>query len=165
MESVDAPLACPVCFRPLTPSLAASALRCSCCGLDYPTLGGFADLRVGASAAGLGAYGSAPRPVATTLFESPLVAGAYERGWRASFAWAGFPGEDAEYEQAQRWLAPSAAERVLLDASCGSGLFTRRFAASGAFGRVVGLDFSEAMLTQARRDAAVLRVCSNGSPF
>ena len=47
-----------------------------------------------------------------------------------------------------------APQGVLLDASCGSGLFTRRFAASGAYSAVVAADFSEAMLLQARRLAA-----------
>jgi ubiquinone/menaquinone biosynthesis C-methylase UbiE len=38
---------------------------------------------------------------------------------------------------------------TLIDASCGSGLFTRRFAQSGDYGEVVALDYSEAMLQQA----------------
>jgi SAM-dependent methyltransferase len=40
-----------------------------------------------------------------------------------------------------------------VDASCGSGLFTRRFLKSGNYGCVVALDFSPAMLTQARQFA------------
>ena len=37
-----------------------------------------------------------------------------------------------------------------MDASCGSGLFTRRFAAAGTYSAVVAADFSEAMLRQTR---------------
>jgi ubiquinone/menaquinone biosynthesis C-methylase UbiE len=39
---------------------------------------------------------------------------------------------------------------TLLDASCGSGLFTRRFVKGGDYSRVVALDFSESMLQQVR---------------
>lgn len=98
-------------------------------------------------------------PRSQSLFQSPLIAGVYERGWRASFAWAGFPGEAAEFEQAQAWLS-SARGGVLLDASCGSGLFTRRFAATGTYARVVGLDFSEAMLREAKALATHVSVAS-----
>ena len=37
---------------------------------------------------------------------------------------------------------------MLLDVSCGSGLFSRRFASSGVYSAVVASDFSETMLTQ-----------------
>eukprot|EP00976_Prorocentrum_cordatum_P041001 832381-Prorocentrum_minimum.AAC.6 len=43
----------------------------------------------------------------------------------------------------------SAAEGILIDASCGSGLFTRRFVQSGKYDQVVALDFSDSMLQQA----------------
>lgn len=36
----------------------------------------------------------------------------------------------------------------IVDASCGSGLFSRLFAKSGLFSLVVALDFSENMLRQ-----------------
>lgn len=36
----------------------------------------------------------------------------------------------------------------IVDASCGSGLFSRRFAKSGLFSHVVALDYSQAMLQQ-----------------
>mmetsp|Transcript_26842 Transcript_26842/g.61797 ORF Transcript_26842/g.61797 Transcript_26842/m.61797 type:complete len:177 (-) Transcript_26842:122-652(-) len=35
--------------------------------------------------------------------------------------------------------------------SCATGLFTRKFAASGRYDRVIGADYSDAMLTEARR--------------
>ena len=66
---------------------------------------------------------------------------------------AGFPGPDEEFELARAKLLPHAANGVLLDASCGSGLFSRRFAKSGEHGAVIALDFSDAMLRQARRFA------------
>ncbi|KAG0515333.1 hypothetical protein BDA96_10G269200 [Sorghum bicolor] len=37
---------------------------------------------------------------------------------------------------------------ILLDVSCGSGLFTRKFAKSGTYSAVIALDFSENMLRQ-----------------
>ena len=40
--------------------------------------------------------------------------------------------------------------QVLVDMSCGSGLFSRRFVRSGRFKGVVAADFSESMLSQAR---------------
>ena len=41
--------------------------------------------------------------------------------------------------------------QVLLDLSCGSGLFSRRFLQSGQFEKVIASDFSEQMLQQAGR--------------
>ena len=89
----------------------------------------------------------------TSTFETPQVAFAYERGWRDSFKRAGFPGPDEEFALARAKLLPHASGKVLVDASCGSGLFTRRFAKSGEYGCVVALDFSDAMLRQARQFA------------
>ncbi len=54
----------------------------------------------------------------------------YERGWRQGFAWAGFPGADKEYDIAMSYLRPAAEGKVLVDMSCGSGLFSRRWAGS-----------------------------------
>ena len=66
----------------------------------------------------------------TTTFQSPLVSYVYERGWRQGFSWAGFPGADIEFDLAMGYLKPAFGE-VLIDMSCGSGLFTRKFAKSG----------------------------------
>ncbi len=41
--------------------------------------------------------------------------------------------------------------QVLLDLSCGSGLFTRRFVASNNFTGVIGADYSESMLQQTKQ--------------
>ena len=40
--------------------------------------------------------------------------------------------------------------QTIVDMSCGSGLFSRRFAKSGRFESVIAADFSESMLNQAR---------------
>ena len=40
--------------------------------------------------------------------------------------------------------------QTIVDMSCGSGLFSRRFARSGRFESVIAADFSESMLSQAR---------------
>lgn len=53
----------------------------------------------------------------------------------------------SQFAMAQRYLEPSRGG-VLLDVSCGSGLFSRRFASSGVYSAVVASDFSETMLTQ-----------------
>lgn len=40
--------------------------------------------------------------------------------------------------------------QTVLDVSCGSGLFTRRMAASGLYPLVVAVDYSETMLRQTK---------------
>mmetsp|Transcript_26841 Transcript_26841/g.61795 ORF Transcript_26841/g.61795 Transcript_26841/m.61795 type:complete len:425 (-) Transcript_26841:122-1396(-) len=89
------------------------------------------------------------------LFTSPSVSYAYERGWRQGFAAAGFPGVDEEFSLAQKYFEKSlptdGTGNVLVDMSCATGLFTRKFAASGRYDRVIGADYSDAMLTEARR--------------
>ena len=129
-------------------SLAHARLTCAACARSYnqSSRGAFTDLTL--SGSGAGVFRDAPPPTSTSLFENPLISFAYERGWRRSFSWAGFPGEEPEFVTAQNWMA-SAAGGVLLDASCGSGLFTRRFAVSNRYAAVIGLDYSEAMLLEA----------------
>ena len=93
------------------------------------------------------------------LFTSPQVSFAYERGWRQGFQAAGFPGADAEYLLAKEYFEPVIASKrakgdgtdVLVDMSCATGLFTRRFAKSGDYTRVIACDYSESMLNEARR--------------
>ena len=81
---------------------------------------------------------------------NPLVSFVYERGWRQGFASAGFPGADVEFDAAMAYLAP-AQGGTLMDLSCGSGLFTRRFVKSSLFAQVIAADFSETMLQQTRQ--------------
>jgi SAM-dependent methyltransferase len=90
------------------------------------------------------------------LFTNPTVSFAYERGWRQGFAAAGFPGADTEAEMAMDYFAPVVAmtspqTSVVVDMSCATGLFTRRLATSGKYGRVLGCDYSPSMLAEARR--------------
>ena len=86
------------------------------------------------------------------LFTSPQVSFAYERGWRQGFAAAGFPGADKEYELVKEYFASGDLDvDTVVDMSCATGLFTRRLAKGGDYERVVGCDYSESMLTEARR--------------
>ncbi|KAG4162423.1 hypothetical protein ERO13_D01G114675v2, partial [Gossypium hirsutum] len=115
-------------------------------------------------------------PLATELFRTPVVSFLYERGWRQNFIFGGFPGsimklfwniyqnirifeasssypkvEDRsaclDFEMAKKYLKPVLGGNIV-DASCGSGLFSRLFAKSGLFSQVVALDYSENMLRQ-----------------
>lgn len=52
-----------------------------------------------------------------------------------------------QFQMAQDYFQPIAGG-ILLDVSCGSGLFTRKFAKSGTYSVVIALDFSENMLRQ-----------------
>ncbi len=87
------------------------------------------------------------RPLSTSTFQNPLVVFLYERGWRDQFANSGFPGPDAEAVSAREFIGDAAT--VVLDASCGTGIMTRRLARD--YERVVALDFSAAMLAEAAR--------------
>ena len=83
----------------------------------------------------------------TELFRSPVISFIYEKGWRQSFAWGGFPGLEEEAQMALKVLEPAYGNPIV-DVSCGSGLFTRAFLDSGRFSQVVASDFSENMLKQ-----------------
>mmetsp|Transcript_24078 Transcript_24078/g.40383 ORF Transcript_24078/g.40383 Transcript_24078/m.40383 type:complete len:380 (+) Transcript_24078:215-1354(+) len=157
------PLACPVSLKVLD-----TRGFCDASGLEYGLEDGVWDLTIGAAKNKRSeaapatvtdlARGLLPKELrgllptggtfGTTTFESPIISFVYERGWRQAFAGAGFPGPEEEFEMAQKALR-SAFGGTLIDASCGSGLFTRRFAQSGDYGEVVALDYSEAMLQQA----------------
>ncbi|CAM6122111.1 unnamed protein product [Calypogeia fissa] len=145
-------LACPICFRPLSRTgipglnqraISRSGFKCMTCKKAYSSRFDYLDLTVTASAK---VY-SETKATGTELFRSPLVSFAYERGWRQNFQTAGFPGPDEEVKLAQEYLKPTYGG-VLLDVSCGSGLFTRRFANLDLFAAVIAIDFSENMLRQ-----------------
>ena len=89
----------------------------------------------------------------TGLFRTPLMAFLYERGWRQQFEAAGFPGVEMEYAMMMDYCLPVATGGTVVDMSCGSGLMTRQMLLGGQFGRVVALDYSEAV-----RAAFVYRV-------
>jgi ubiquinone/menaquinone biosynthesis C-methylase UbiE len=86
------------------------------------------------------------------LFTSPAVSFAYERGWRQAFQRAGFPGADREAQMAMDYFEPAITDDSrVVDMSCATGLFTRRFAQSGRYKLVLGCDYSSSMLQEARR--------------
>lgn len=142
---------CPICtttdfaFADMTSS--SSKLFCPICGRSFDADEKYVDLTI--------ASGFKPRSYqqkmwnGTELFRNPNVSFVYERGWRQGFAWAGFPGVEREYDMAMEYLRPAQGE-LLVDMSCGSGLFTRRFARSGKFKGVIAADYSESMLRQTR---------------
>lgn len=145
-------LACPICYEPLIrkgpPGLNLAAIyrsgfKCQKCNKAYSSKGIYLDLTV---TAGTKDY-SEIKPTRTELFRSPLVSFLYERGWRQNFNRSGFPGVDEEFNMAQEYFK-QAAGGLLVDVSCGSGLFSRKFAKSGTYSGVIALDFSENMLRQ-----------------
>ncbi|XXG64644.1 hypothetical protein AAC387_Pa05g2539 [Persea americana] len=145
-------LACPICYEPLMrkgppglnlPAIYRSGFKCQKCEKTYSSKEVYLDLTV---TAGTKDY-SEVKPTRTELFRSPLVSFLYERGWRQNFNRSGFPGPDEEFSMAQEYFKP-AAGGLLVDVSCGSGLFSRKFAKSGAYSGVIASDFSENMLRQ-----------------
>ncbi|XP_052180359.1 uncharacterized methyltransferase At2g41040, chloroplastic isoform X2 [Diospyros lotus] len=144
--------ACPVCFEQLIrkgppgfnlPAIYRSGFKCNRCNKSYSSKNIYLDLTVTAGTKDYTEY----QPARTELFRSPLVSFLYERGWRQNFNRSGFPGPDEEFKMAQEYFKP-AEGGVLVDVSCGSGLFSRKFAKSGIYSRVIALDFSENMLRQ-----------------
>lgn len=145
-------LACPVCYEPVTliganvlsvDSARGSSLQCSTCKKTYSGKETHLELTV---ASGSKAYDDA-MPMATEFFRTPFISFLYERGWRQNFVWGGFPGPEKEFEMMKDYLKPVLGGNIL-DASCGSGLFSRLFAKSGLFSLVTALDYSENMLKQ-----------------
>lgn len=156
--------ACPVCYEPLIRkgpsglnlgSIYRSGFKCRKCNKSYSSKDIYLDLTV---TAGLRDY-TEVKPAGTELFRSPLVSFLYERGWRQNFNRSGFPGPDEEFKMAQDYFK-SVQCGLLVDVSCGSGLFSRKFAKSGTYSAVIALDFSENMLRQSydfiKRDGTLL---------
>ncbi|EOY31264.1 hypothetical protein QUC31_019860 [Theobroma cacao] len=164
-QTVDTDLfSCPVCYEPLIrkgPSglnleaIYRSGFKCKKCNKSYSSKDVYLDLTI---TAGLRDY-TEVKPVGTELFRSPFVSFVYERGWRQNFNRSGFPGPDEEFRMAQEYFKP-AEGGILVDVSCGSGLFSRKFAKSGTYSGVIALDFSENMLRQCNdfieQDASLL---------
>ncbi|KAM4075103.1 hypothetical protein ACB094_10G144400 [Castanea mollissima] len=146
-------LACPICFKSLTlignhvlsvESAAGSTLLCNTCKKSFNGNQTHYDMTV---ASGTKDYG-VQMPISTEFFRFPLISFLYERGWRQSFSiWGGFPGPEKEFELMRDFLKP-ALDGKIVDASCGSGLFSRLFAQSGLFSLVIALDYAENMLQQ-----------------
>ncbi|PPS03915.1 hypothetical protein GOBAR_AA16764 [Gossypium barbadense] len=155
---------CPVCYEPLIrkgpPGLNLAAIyrsgfKCKQCDKSYSSKDTYLDLTV---TAGLRDY-TEVKPAGTELFRSPFVSFVYERGWRQNFNRRGFSGPDEEFRMAQEYFKPVEGG-ILVDVSCGSGLFSRKFAKSRIYSGVIALDFSENMLRQCNdfieQDACIL---------
>jgi ubiquinone/menaquinone biosynthesis C-methylase UbiE/uncharacterized protein YbaR (Trm112 family) len=133
-------LGCPLCHGPLPP-VEDGTLTCSACGARYPVTDGLADLVPPDS-------GQAETPNVRVM-ESGLFARVYERAWRPVLTRL-LTGMSHDAERA--WsldrldLAPDA---TVLDLACGPGNSTRTIAAAVPAGRMLGIDFSTAMLREA----------------
>uniref|UniRef100_A0ACD5YGL3 Uncharacterized protein n=1 Tax=Avena sativa TaxID=4498 RepID=A0ACD5YGL3_AVESA len=153
LEAELSKLACPVCYHPLVssidrqspPTKSDSSVGCSPCKTVYSKKDDYWDLTVSVGSAEYSE--SKPAALATQLFRTRLVSFLYERGWRHNFRWGGFPGLEREFEMARSYLMPKTGG-IIVDASCGSGLFSRLFLKSELYSLVVALDFSENMLKQ-----------------
>jgi SAM-dependent methyltransferase len=135
------PLACPRCSGTLVDR--AEALVCAKCAAAFPRRGAIVDFAPEL----LSQPGLAQR-----FMESDAVAAIYERAFRPAFTRLG---SSIRYTDEEQYLARYArpVEGPLLDIACGTGRYTRWFAARYAGRQVVGLDLSFAMLRRAVRVA------------
>ena len=131
---------CPLCHGPLSPA-ERGAFACAPCGALYPATDGLADLVPPEP-------GQAETPN-MRIMESGLLARVYERAWRPVLTrlLTGMS-HGAERAWSLERLAPALGATVL-DLACGPGNTTRTIAAAVPAGRVLGIDFSTAMLRQA----------------
>eukprot|EP01039_Chlorochromonas_danica_P006124 gene6124-6742_t len=116
-------------------------------------------------------------PLAQRFFQIPLVSAVYELGYRQNFENFGFPGIQAEFEEALAFFdgeeesnattttssttsstSSSSSSSIVLDLSCGSGFMTRKFCLSNRFQRVIAADLSPSMLLETRRRCRLERV-------
>jgi len=134
-------LGCPLCNGPL-PLAGDGTLACAACGARYPMADGLADLVPPEP-------GQAETPN-IRIMESALLARVYERAWRPVLTrlLTGMS-HDAERAWSLDRLAPAAPDATVLDLACGPGNTTRTIAAAVPAGRVLGIDFSTAMLREA----------------
>lgn len=141
-------LVCPECLQGL--QISGQELRCTSC--ERPTARrrhGIIDF-IG-NAVDLGPS----RGIGPKLMHSHLLARVYQRYWRPAFiAFAGGERHDLEQEFGfiDRALCPTSEKPrgTVVDLSCGPGHAALHLHASGLFSRVVGLDWSQAMLLQFR---------------
>lgn len=145
-------LACPICYNSLSwvrqssgsvEATWSTSLQCATCRKKYSGCETHLDLTV----SGANKQYGEQMPLSTEFFRIPLISFLYERGWRQSFLWGGFPGPEKEFEMAKDYLKPVLGGNII-DASCGSGMFSRLFARSELFSQVIALDYSEHMLRQ-----------------
>eukprot|EP00878_Enallax_costatus_P015619 GHUV01016361.1.p1 GENE.GHUV01016361.1~~GHUV01016361.1.p1 ORF type:complete len:367 (+),score=104.38 GHUV01016361.1:734-1834(+) len=158
--------ACPICMTTefVVPGVNPYQQPCRCgrCGRNFDSKSKYLDLTL-TSGIQQQVY-KQKMWQGTELFRQPLVSFVYERGWRQNFAGAGFPGPEKEFDMAMQYLRP-AKGGILIDASCGTGLFTRLFARSKKFRGVVALDFSETMLQQAQQFFAEDPALASSTPI
>lgn len=78
------------------------------------------------------------------LCQNPILSTAYERGYRDNFAFAGFPGIEKEFAEAQEYFlgsndtssssdATGVQDKVVVDLSCASGFIMRRLIKSNRY--------------------------------
>ncbi len=151
-------LACPACLGDLDPCderRPIPSLECPRCDRVYSAEAGFLDFLDLPTHDEPVARGGGQRGLGPRLMHSRALARIYERVWRPFFvAVASAGGVDYAHELAQirEWLVP-AHGGALVDLSCGPGFTGQRLAATGDFTRVLGLDWSIAMLQRALVEA------------
>lgn len=116
---------------------------CANCSAKFPKRNGYVDLTPNPNQFVIPSPFTASRQA---MFETPILAYLYERGWRDNFEKSGYPGPEMEADLALDFLVPA---KTVLDLSCGSGILTRRLAAANVIDRVVGTDISHPMLAEA----------------
>jgi len=133
-------LGCPLCHGPVS-TKEDGTLACAACGARYPVTNGLVDLVPPEP-------GQAKTPN-IRIMESGLFARVYERAWRPVLTrlLTGMS-HDAERAWSLDRLDP-APDATVLDLACGPGNTTRTIAAAVPAGRVLGIDFSTAMLREA----------------
>lgn len=141
-------LGCPLCHGPLS-QVEDGSLSCAACGTRYLVTEGLADLVPPEP-------GQAETPN-IRIMESRLLARVYERAWRPVLTrlLTGMS-HDAERAWSLDRLDP-APDATVLDLACGPGNTTRTIAAAVPSGRVLGIDFSTAMLREALADGQAAR--------
>eukprot|EP01025_Chloroclados_australasicus_P012858 TRINITY_DN16152_c0_g1_i1.p1 TRINITY_DN16152_c0_g1~~TRINITY_DN16152_c0_g1_i1.p1 ORF type:complete len:353 (-),score=28.02 TRINITY_DN16152_c0_g1_i1:307-1365(-) len=145
-------VSCPICYK-TDFSLRKQPYRgmtvyCERCNRGFEVTENYVDLTV---TSGLQARSFRPPSMGTDLFRLPLVTFAYERGWRQNFRNLGSPGPDVEFRKAMDYLQDAQQDDVIVDLSCGSGLFTRRFLSDKRFKKVIAVDYSESMLGETKQ--------------
>jgi SAM-dependent methyltransferase len=139
-------LVCPHCLGALAPvggRHPLPAARCDRCAADFSADHGFLDF-IGLPDPGVSQFG--PR-----MMHSRALAAVYEKLWRPTFMTVAGLGRADYAEELATVLAAleSAVDGTVVDLSCGPGFTGRRLVATGAFARVIGVDWSIAMLRQA----------------
>lgn len=142
-------LVCPICqSTPVYVSSSKTPMGCSRCHRTFEEYDGIKNLTVTSGIPSSQKSFEKRGPNSVEIFKNPLISSIYERGWRQSFSWAGFPGVEEESRMTLEILRPICSGHPLVDMSCGSGLFTRKFLQSGEFSNVIAVDYSESMLRE-----------------